>query len=464
MKFSWKMILMVSLILAVTLSIGGSVIIWTSFQSQIRREIQAAQDETQLFSLLLQSLDPGEDSVAPDAVQFLKAKLRSTDFLSGNRFAITDESGACILQTDIMNTPIEPVTDMPGIIESHLVESHGHYVVSVTSFPFCGQTLQLQRERNVTACFEQAKETLRVYEIIMGALLVVSTLVTAGFTLFLTRPLKRVAGAAVQLTRGHYDQRVTVTSRDEVGQVARTFNEMADALESKIKELDDALTRQKEFTASFAHELKTPLTSVIGYADTLRSRTLPPEQQLEAATYIVTEGRRLEAMSFSLLDLFALENHAPNFSRVSISQLLEKVRASCSYFLSQAGVGLEASVQEAELSAAPELLHTLLYNLIENGCKASPQGSVIHLTGRRTEEGYALSVEDHGRGIPREVLDRITEPFYMVDKSRARAQGGAGLGLALCERIAQIHQADLEFESTQGMGTTVTIVLGGAAQ
>ena len=99
--------------------------------------------------------------------------------------------------------------------------------------------------------------------------------------------------------------------------------------------------------------------------------------------------------------------------------------------------------------------------MIDNARKASEEGSKILLLGTRTEHGYRLSVIDRGRGIPADQLKRITEPFYMVDKSRARAEGGAGLGLALCRKIAEVHHARLTFRSEPGKGTAATLELGG---
>ena len=119
-------------------------------------------------------------------------------------------------------------------------------------------------------------------------------------------------------------------------------------------------------------------------------------------------------------------------------------------------------VEPGSLTGSPELLKTLLYNLIDNARKASKAGDVIRLSGQETNEGYCFTVEDRGRGIPPEALPRVTEAFYMVDKSRARAQGGAGLGLALCQRIAELHHGRLDFESQEGQGTTVRLWIGGA--
>ena len=254
---------------------------------------------------------------------------------------------------------------------------------------------------------------------------------------------------------------MAVTGTDELGQLARDFNAMADALQRKIYELEEAAQRQRDFTASFAHELKTPLTSVIGYADTLRSRQLPRARQLEAAGYIFSEGQRLERMSLALLDLFALEREKPVTQPISAGQLAASAAASIQPLLAESGLRLETRVREANLKASPALLQTALYNLLDNARKASPAGAVIQLLGSPEPEGYRFTVEDRGRGIPAEALARITEPFYMVDKSRARAQGGAGLGLSLCQRIAQAHGGRLEFDSQEGVGTRASLILGG---
>ena len=110
----------------------------------------------------------------------------------------------------------------------------------------------------------------------------------------------------------------------------------------------------------------------------------------------------------------------------------------------------------AVLLLEPNLMKTLLYNLIDNACKASEADGDIFLTGESDGDTYRFSVQDHGRGIPRDELNKITEPFYMVDKSRSRKQNGAGLGLALCQLIAQLHGGELHFESELGKGTCVS--------
>lgn len=466
MKFSWKMILLVTLLLALSLSVGGYTVVQVTFDTQIENEIEAAQEDMRLFSMMLRAVCSNwqYSEMGTDLREMLQGQLQNGGTLSAYEFCISDASGAVIVRTDKMQTPAQAVPAENYVIESRIVDSGGEFIVTTYRIQISGQGLCIQRERDVSAIFRQADENLSSYQWIMLGILAIGVALTTIFIMIFTRPLGRISRTAKQFSAGRYEKRVHVRSNDELGQVARDFNAMADALEAKISELDSALERQKEFTASFAHELKTPLTSVIGYADTLRSRALPPKKQFEAADYIVSEGKRLQAMSFALLDLFALEREAPRFRQVSVSHLMEEVSKSCSYLLNEKKLRLEVRAEEATLSMVPELLQTLLYNLIDNARKASEPGSSIRITGAMTDMGYVFSVRDTGRGIPAEELSRITEPFYMVDKSRARAEGGAGLGLALCNRIARLHGGQLRFASEVGKGTEVSFRLGGAAQ
>ena len=120
--------------------------------------------------------------------------------------------------------------------------------------------------------------------------------------------------------------------------------------------------------------------------------------------------------------------------------------------------------EPGEIKVEPDLFKTLMINLVDNARKASKKNDVIELFGKAEDGGYALYVRDHGRGMKKEELSKITEPFYMIDKSRSRAQNGAGLGLALCQRIAELHGTQLQYESEIGKGTTVRIFLKGGAQ
>ena len=234
-------------------------------------------------------------------------------------------------------------------------------------------------------------------------------------------------------------------------------------LERSIENLENVAARREEFIGSFAHELKTPLTAIIGYADMLRSKEMAPKSRFTAAGYIFSEGKRLEALSLKLMDIIVAGNQQLEPKRFEVGYFIRSIAAVTVPSLSNEGMTLDMRWEPGEIEVEPDLFKTLMINLVDNARKASHKGDVIELFGKAEDGGYALYVCDHGRGIPKEELSKITEPFYMIDKSRSRAQNGAGLGLALCQRIAELHGTKLEYESEEGKGTTVRILLKGGA-
>ena len=234
-------------------------------------------------------------------------------------------------------------------------------------------------------------------------------------------------------------------------------------LERSIENLENVAARREEFIGSFAHELKTPLTAIIGYADMLRSKEMQPKSRFTAAGYIFSEGKRLEALSLKLMDIIVAGNQEFEPKRFEVGYFVRGVAAVTVPSLSNDGLTLDLRWEPGEIEVEPDLFKTLMINLVDNARKASHKGGVIELFGKVEDGGYALYVRDHGRGMPKEELSRITEPFYMIDKSRSRAQTGAGLGLALCQRIAELHGTKLEYDSEEGKGTTVRILLKGGS-
>ena len=259
------------------------------------------------------------------------------------------------------------------------------------------------------------------------------------------------------MTDGYYQERLALSGRDEIGELAESFNQMAGAVEEKIGELQEAAREKEDLVANFAHELKTPLTSIIGYADMLYQKELPREEVQKASWYIWNEGMRLEALSLKLMDLTVLGRQEFPLQEMPADELLRDVAEGLYPVFLEKKIDLSLQAEEAYVRVDYDLLKTLLINLVDNSIKAG--SSRIELTGRVKEEEYRICVRDNGDGIPEEELSRITEAFYMVDKARSRKQHGAGLGLALAERIARLHGSELVFESRRGQGTEVSFHL-----
>ena len=230
-------------------------------------------------------------------------------------------------------------------------------------------------------------------------------------------------------------------------------------LELELESLEQDAERREEFIASFAHELKTPLTAIIGYADMLRSKDMAPKSRFTAAGYIFSEGRRLEALSLKLMDIIVAGRAEFEKKKFDAGYFIREVAAVSVPSTGGDGLALEIRWDIGEITVEPDLFKTMLLNLVDNARKASRPGQNVELYGKREPEGYAFYVRDYGRGMKPEDIPKIAEPFYMVDKSRARSQNSAGLGLALCSRIAALHNTKLEYSSELGKGTIVRVLL-----
>ncbi|MCC8024854.1 MAG: HAMP domain-containing histidine kinase [Clostridium sp.] len=260
------------------------------------------------------------------------------------------------------------------------------------------------------------------------------------------KPLSRLTRAAEKIGNGSLDERVPVESRDEIGEFARVFNRMTEKVEGQVEDLQLLL-------GALSHEIKTPVTSVIGYSDSLLHVKLSRDQQQRALEQIHHAGLRLERLSAKMLNfLGAYENEEVQFESLSVKELLEEGARETEALWREKGLNLILEAgggppgEPGDLPSVMgdrELLLTLLCNLIHNSVKASEPGGRIWLTGK----GCLIAVRDEGCGIPEKDLAHVTEAFYMADKSRSRSEGGSGLGLALCERIARLHGMKLEIQS-----------------
>lgn len=271
-----------------------------------------------------------------------------------------------------------------------------------------------------------------------------------------TRPLTSLAKTARQIAGGDYSMRADVHTKDEIGALAGDFNLMAEAVEARIAELTETAERQRLFIGGVTHEFKTPLTALLLHSRMLRRANMTEEERDNSLAHIESQCAWLERLVQTLLKLITLEQ-AILVENVSVAALFEWVRQSTQQALADKGVALIMRCDADTLPMNADLMQSLLINLVDNAVKAydaDAQNKTVTLSCY----GNVLEVKDFGRGIPKESMERIFEPFYMVDKSRSKKAGGSGLGLALVKQIADAHGARLEVESTLGSGTAVRVV------
>ena len=450
------------LITALACSAGGYALINAQFHASLDREVAALYEENDLLRFALAQ----ELAFNPMYTRRQLAKAAGGITITTGQgrtvsFRLSDEAGTSLGGSGVLPVEAESLTShLPagqrGWVMNALADGR-IYLHAASPLALEDGILYLENCREVGELFrtraEQYQSFFSLMLVLTGAVGVLSLAVAA----MLVRPLARLSAAARRMAEGELSQRVRVDGDDEIAQLSADFNVMAHRIQRQVAELKAAQCRQEDFIGSFAHEIKTPLTSIIGYADLLRSRPAGPEQIRESAGYIFGEGRRLEALSRKLLDLIVLERRDFPLRSVPLDGFLRRAAGAMEPTLAQAGIRLSLQAQSVTAPMEPDLMETVCVNLLDNARKAMENGGEVLLEGFAEAGGWCIQVTDQGKGIPQGELERVTEAFYMVDKSRSRAQGGAGLGLALCRRIAELHGGGLEIESEPGRGTRVRV-------
>jgi len=465
MNFSWKVFFSTIIMMLITFSVGGYILITTLFQSVYVREIDSAKEENRIiqytFATALTAIAESKNTITEDVV--IEISRAATKNIRGEntQIRICNQDFDSIYESNMVEYDKQLLKKISMDTRGYTIlkDKNIYYIQTACSLNVSGQIYYLESFRDITSIYKERKVQYEVYKKLLLALIIVNGFISYLISLWLTYPIKKLSRVAHKISNGSLQDRVKIKSEDEIGRLARDFNRMTDSLEYKIHELEDITRRQEDFIGSFAHELKTPLTSIIGYADMLRSQKLSPEMTVMSADYIFKEGNRLGALSLKLLEMIVLQNQELELKRVSAKQLLAEVRGLIYPMIRKGDIIFEIAADEAVLYLEPDLIKTVLMNLIDNARKAMDGVGKIVVRGVKETDGYSIYIIDNGKGIPREELSRITEAFYMVDKSRAREQGGAGLGLAICTEIIKRHQGKMEFDSIEGKGTSVHLFL-----
>lgn len=273
----------------------------------------------------------------------------------------------------------------------------------------------------------------------------------------LTRPLSRLAKAADGVAARDYETELPEKGKDEVAQLVRSFNHMTAEIRSHIKKLEEDNQRKQRFLDNFTHELRTPLTNIYGYSELMIRMNISEADRYRYLDYIMHESKRLNLMSTELFNLTVLRNNETEMAMCSCQELLDATGYSLGHKALDKELLFCLRPTRAHVYGNWALLQSLINNLTENAIRACKWNDQIVLSFSTEGDRVVLRVRDNGRGMDQEQLSRITEPFYRVDKSRARADGGVGLGLYICSEIVRLHQAELQFHSQPGRGTEVVV-------
>ncbi|MEZ3478005.1 MAG: HAMP domain-containing histidine kinase [Lachnospiraceae bacterium] len=325
-------------------------------------------------------------------------------------------------------------------------------------FPAPWQEYGLMYIGSLGGTIQSWRHTKNILFLTGAAVILLMSFFLYQFLNIIFRPLRQISSASAKIANGDYSSRISVRGKDEISGVAHNFNLMAEQIENQIKQLEETSEQKQQFIDNFSHELRIPLTAVYGYAEYIQKALLSEEERFECTQFIMSECTRLQNMAYQLLDMALLRRDEMQDRDCSIKELFAESQKAMHVRASEKKIRLDYVIaQNYVIRGNMEQLLILINNLIDNAIKASRQEDEIRICAYSEESAIVMEVEDHGTGMEAEQLSHIKEAFYRVDKARSRAAGGAGLGLAICERIIQIHHAEMSFISEPEAGTIVKL-------
>ena len=466
MSFRLRLIITISLLIAIAFGIGGTALITVSFQTSLEEEMTKALEAFETVQNTLYLLNSLNNQSNYTSLADALSQISEQGIARWQALCLRMDSQVIYQSGSSHGFSAQlPIPEEGECVYTTVRDENLGYGLQVLSTLTAGEERLILEARFVLNSYRLRDSQQQLYLTIYCV--VVFGICTASVLAFsMTRRLNQLTATVRKIAGGTLSTRSGIHSKDEFGHLSRDINIMAERLQENIGKLETQMQRQEAFMGAFAHELKTPMTSIIGYADLLRQDGLDNTTRMIAANYIFSEGQRLEKLSFKLLDLLMLKKDVPVMREVSLSTLLLEVEQALNPVLRDKGIRFICRGERSKAALEPDLVKSLLYNLVDNATKAMEPGTdgIIAVKGTTIPGGCRFQVVDNGRGMEKTELTKITEAFYRVDKARSRKQGGAGLGLALCKEIVELHQGNMQFLSAPGTGTRVTVTLYGRAE
>lgn len=464
MKISTKLTLIISIIFALFFSLAYNISIYENTKQNIDAAIHRNLEAHSLNDYYLQA----------NLINYIsshRATPNDRDFLYDMAKMLADYQGTstsfCLKNKN--HHTIYANTDI--IFSKYAFESEkngkaGYLMVTIDNKEWMLVRSVITIENNVyflytgydmSSMYQNRDQQLRNFYLIAIIVQMLSIICIHFFIKKLTHPINRLNMISKDISDGDYAKRTDIHTNDEIGELSRNFDNMAAAIEGKLHEVEDAMHQRELFMGAFSHELKTPMTSIIGYSDMLMNMDVSQEDKQKAYSFIHKEGKRLEVLSHELLSLFVIQHRDIELESIDTKALCNHLLDTEIQFFSDVIVTLD--IEQACIKANEDLLVCLLQNLIKNAIKAIPKDRQVRVIGYRIEDTYAFYVLDYGKGMRKEDVKQCLNPFYMVDKSRSRQQGSNGLGLTICKEIIEYHRSHLHIDSIENVGTCVSFQL-----
>lgn len=266
------------------------------------------------------------------------------------------------------------------------------------------------------------------------------------------RPIEQINEATKKVALGEYDIELETKREDEIGELTNNFNKMTRGLKSTEN-------LQKEFINNVSHEIKTPVSSIEGFAKFLKDKNLTDEEREEYANIIIEEAKRLENLTGKILKLSKLNNQEiiTNKQEIEVAEQIRKAISLLEPKWSKKDIKINVSLEEKIFLGDEDLIFQVWVNIIDNAIKFSNEGENIDIKVYEKDSNINVEIKDHGIGMKEEELEKVYDRFYQIDRSHSKE--GSGLGLAIVKRIVELSEGKIEIKSKENKGTTVIVKL-----
>ncbi len=377
-----------------------------------------------------------------------KSQGAGISIYNGNALAYSNINEKAIIDFEFKNDNRQIIIDKQDanaaiLVAGKLPETYGGYI--------------LIYRLDVTAALNEWQE-MRTTLFFAGLLL--SVFLSIGLRILLNwlfKPLHNISRTSNRIAEGEYGTRLEVKGKDEIANMSANFNHMAEEIERQMGELTASAKNKQQFIDNFAHELKTPLTAIYGYTEYMQKADITENDRQFALGCVLSQCGRMQTIAHQMMELAGLRNGEIKREFLDPAALFLKVNQTMKPKAAKKNIELVFQNELTELYGDAVLLESLLTNLIDNAIKAGSAGSPVFVKAFEETGNSVITVRDQGKGISKDAISQLTQPYYKAEKHRHSKDGGAGLGLAICEQIVMRHDAVMSFSSILGKGTEVKI-------
>jgi signal transduction histidine kinase len=452
MKLWVKIFAAVFTVSMAALSITGAVLINSSHVRSVEHDIERSATE---FDLFLTSI---EQMAMFNNGSYIYSVVEYNDYYRrrGVYFALIEQGELTFCGAPGMSERCAALAYPPddGSFSAGKGRADGVDYIIMSSFLPDGSVLIYMRD--VSATYDDMRHNIRTMLIILAAAAVAIAAFAWLISRYILRPLNRLSRMTGSIADG-IDYELLPEDSSEVGRLSADFNRMSLAVHDRENRLRELADERQLFIDDMSHEMNTPLASIQGYAELLQNSDCDDGIRRKAVENIVSETRRIRGMCNGLMTLTIAREQELSHDKVWLEPLFRDVTESLRDRLADSGITVISHCGVPWITGDRTLIYIAVSNLVRNAVNYSEGGSVM-LSSYYEFGKKIIEVSDDGVGIPPDQLEKVTNPFYRVDKSRSRATGGCGLGLSICSKIAAAHSAQMSITSKVAVGTTVKLI------